>query len=86
MRKLLAALGIVAAAAGLNGCATPGEAGAVGGAVLGGVAGHAIGGSTAGTVIGAGAGALLGNRIANDYYGPRGYYYDRGYYGPYYGY
>jgi osmotically inducible lipoprotein OsmB len=79
MLRQLAAIGILAAAAGLNGCATPGEAGAVTGAVIGGVAGHAIGGGTAGTVIGAGAGALIGNRLANDYYG-------RGYYAPYYGY
>ena len=49
----------------IQGCATPAQRGAVGGAAVGGLAGALIGGNRKGTLIGMGAGAL-GGALLND--------------------
>lgn len=48
-----------------DGCATPAQRGAVGGAAVGAAAGQIIGRNTKSTLIGAGAGAL-GGALLND--------------------
>lgn len=65
--RLFAAACMLAAAAGLGGCARPAQTGAMIGAGVGAVAGQAAGGNARSTVAGAAVGAGIGYAIGSDY-------------------